>query len=244
MIQDKIVHIIPIGFEVDRALFGLVKIGVNEIYILYDNKKDPWGDKSRKHAEVVKDRLKSFFIDFDNVHEIPFDPTKYESCETTISGILEKEKNAKRIYINVSTSTKLCAIASTLKAIEHDNVLLYYVVPKKYNLPPEGKPFSSGAKRMEIFSPRGFQISDWEKEVLEALDSHTYRSLGELNKEVIPDDLSKASRAKLSYYVRKLQREGYVDFIPGKKIVLTTLGRSRLNPPVDDARVTSSTGYL
>jgi len=240
MTDDKVVHIIPVGFEVDRALFGLVKIGVQKIYLFYDNKKDPWGEESRKHAKTIKDRLKSFFFDSENLHEVPFDPTRYESCETTLNEILEKEKNARKIYINVSTSTKLCAIASTIEALKRDNVLLYYVVPEKYNLPPEGKPFSSGAKRMEVFSPRGFHIGDWEKEILEALESDSYSSLGELNRIIIPDDISKASRAKLSYYVRKLQRQGYVYFIPGKKISLTSLGRSRLHPPVDDAKIERS----
>lgn len=238
MIEENFVHIIPVGFEVDRALFALVKMAVNKIYLLYDDKKDPWGNEARKHAEAVKTRLKNYFFDFNNLHEIPFDPTKYESCEKVISEILKKEKNSKRIYINVSTSTKLCAIASTIKAMENDNVFLYYVIPEKYNLPEEGKPFSSGAKRMEVFSPRGFQIGDKERDVLEALDEHTYRSLGELNKDVIPEDVSKASRAKLSYYVRKLEREGYVDFMPGKQIRLTSLGKSRLHPPIDDARKT------
>jgi len=237
MIEDKIVHIVPVGFENDRALFGLIKIGAKEIYLLYDNKPDVWGEESRKHTNIVKSRLQDFFFNSEDLHEIPFDPTRYESCEETIGRILEKEKNAKGIYVNVSTSTKLCAIASTLKAIEHSNVFLYYVVPEKYNLPSGGKPFSSGVKRIEVFSPRGFQIGNWEREILRALDSGFFTSLGELNKVIMPDDLSKANRAKLSYYVRKLQREGYVAFVPGKKIALTSMGRSRLHPPTDDAKV-------
>lgn len=242
MLGDEIIHIIPVGFEKDRVLFGLLELGAKRIYLLFDNKEDVWGNESRKYCRMAKDDLKNFFFDSENLHEVPFDPTSYESCENTIGRILAKEEGAKRIYINVSTSTKLCAIASALKAMEYDNVFLYYVVPKQYNLPPEGKPFSSGAQRMEVFSPRGFQIGDLERKILHALDSNTITSLGELNKLVIPNDVSKASKAKLSYYVRKLQREGYVNFIPGKQIVLTSLGRSRLYPPVDDARVIRSSG--
>jgi hypothetical protein len=240
MLGDEMVHIIPVGFEKDRVLFGLLELGAKRIYLLFDNKEDVWGKESRKYCRMAKDDLKNFFFDSENLYEVPFDPTSYESCENAISEILEKEREAQRIYINVSTSTKLSAIASALKAMEYDNVFLYYVVPKQYNLPPEGKPFSSGAKRMEVFSPRGFQIGDLERKILRALDSSTITSLGELNKSIIPDDISKASRAKLSYYVRKLQREGYVNFIPGKQIVLTSLGRSRLYPPVDDAKVIAS----
>jgi len=32
-----------------------------------------------------------------------------------------------------------------------------------------------------------------------------------------------------------MQRERYVEFQPGKKIQLTSLGKSRLHPPIDDA---------
>jgi len=237
MSEDKVVHIIPIGFEIDRALFGLLELAAKEIYLLFDSKKDTWGEESRKFTEIVKERLKIFHFNTNNLHEVPFDPTRYRSCEDAISNILEKEKTANKIFINVSTSTKLCAIASVLKAMEYDNTFLYYVVPEKYNLPPNGNPFSSGAKRMEVFSPRGFQIGDLEKEILQTLDTNFYKSLGELNKVLIPDDVSKASRAKLSYYVRKLQREGYLDFIPGKKISITSLGKSRLHPPIDDAKL-------
>lgn len=237
MISEKFVHIIPVGFEEDRAIFGLMELGAKEIYLLIDNKKGPWGEEARRHTERVKDRLKSVLFDPAYLHESPFDPTSYKSCEEAIGQILEKERDAKKIFINISTSTKLCAVASALKAIEYDNVFLYYVVPKVYNLPPEGRPFSSGAQRIEVFSPRGFRFGDWEKVILQALDSNTFSSLGELNRAVLPSDVSKASRAKLSYYVRKLERAGYVDFIPGKRLALTSLGRSKVHPPRDDAKV-------
>ncbi len=38
------------------------------------------------------------------------------------------------------------------------------------------------------------------------------------------------------HYVRKLEQEGFVGFIPGKKIVLTPLGKTKLYPPRDDAK--------
>jgi hypothetical protein len=85
-------------------------------------------------------------------------------------------------------------------------------VPKDYNLPPGGQPFSTGAKRIEVFSPRG-QFGRMERTIMEILDSRSLSSLGELNEVLIPEEISKASRAKLSYYVRKLESEGFVEFV-------------------------------
>ena len=165
----------------------------------------------------------------------------WDRTERKIIEILENEKKAERVYLNISTSTKLCAVAFALAAIEYDNALLYYVVPEQYNIPPNGLPFSSGAKRVEVFSPKiKVKFNEWEKEILKVLANYNVTSLGELNKILAPDDVSKAMRAKLSYYVRKLQQKGYVEFHPGECIKLTELGLSIVKPPKDDAKVESS----
>ena len=96
-------------------------------------------------------------------------------------------------------------------------------------------PFSSGARRIEVFTPREDSFSVIEKEILERLDNKTYSSLGELSEIVYPGE-EKAGRAKLSYHVRKLQSQGLVEFEPGKKIAISTIGKSKLNPPKDDAK--------
>lgn len=235
LISEKIVHVVPVGFEEDRAVFGLMELGASKIYLLLDNKTDPWGEEARRHGQRVEDRLGQVMFDLANLKKILFDPTSYKSCEETVSKILDNERDSDKVYLNISSSTKLCAVAFTLKATEYENVYLYYVVPKVYNLPTEGRPFSSGAQRIELFSPRSIRFGDWERIILRALDSKTFSSLGELNQAIIPEDLSKASRAKLSYYVRKLEEEGFVEFVPGKKITLAPLGKSKLHPPTDDA---------
>jgi len=236
LVSERIVHIIPVGFEEDRAVFGLMELGATKIYLLIDGKQDSWGEEARRHAERVQDRLKHVMFDLANLKQVAFDPTSYKSCEEVATNILESEKDAERIYLNISSSTKLCAVAFALKATEYENAFLYYVVPEAYNLPTEGRPFSSGAQRIEVWSPRSYKFGDWEKTILKALDSKTFSSLGQLNEAVIPDDISKASRAKLSYYVRKLEQEGLVEFAPGRKIALSPLGKSKLYPPKDDAK--------
>jgi hypothetical protein len=175
-------------------------------------------------------------FDSSSVIEVFFDPTTYQSCEEAVLEILEKEKEADKIYLNISSSTKLCAVAFALKAVEYNNAILYYVVPQVYNLPSEDRPFSSGAIRIEMFPAKILKLGDIETTILKALEIKEFVSLADLNETILPTDVSKASKAKLSYYVRKLQQEGLIEFKPGRKIALLVLGKTRLHPPVDDAQ--------
>ncbi|MDD2665586.1 MAG: DUF6293 family protein [Methanocellales archaeon] len=237
---QRITHVVPIGFEEDRAVYGFINLSANRIYLLIDEKEGAWGIEARKHADAVKERLNKMAFDKNNIISVFFDPTEFESSKNAVLDILEKEKDASKVYLNISTSTKLCAVAFTLAAIDYDNALLYYVVPEKYNLPSGGSPFSSGATRVEVFSPKvDIKFSEWEKEILNALAVNKVSSLGELNKILVPDDMSKAVCAKLSYYVRKLQEKRYVDFKKGKSIILTERGRGLVKPIKDDAEVIS-----
>ena len=235
MTFQKVVHVVPVGFEEDRAIFGLLKLGASRIYLLLDSKEDPWGQEARKYAEKVKNRLKQFVFDMNDIREVSFDPTSFDSCNKTIKEILDAEKDASKVFLNISSSTKLAAVAFALKAIEYENAFLYYVVPEEYNLPGEGVPFSSGARRIEVFTPRDESFSTIQKEILQRLEKKTYSSLGELSEVLYPGE-DKAGRAKLSYHVRKLQSQGFVEFEAGKKIALSTIGKTKLNPPKDDAK--------
>lgn len=235
---QSITHIVPVGFEEDRAVYGFINLSASRIYLLVDEKEGLWGDAARKHAKSVEGRLVQMAFDKNNIIKVPYDPTNFESSKNVVLDILEKEKDTAKVYLNISTSTKLCAVSFALAAIDYDNTLLYYVVPEHYNLPPEGKPFSSGANRIEVFSPKvNIKFGEWEQEILNALAENNVSSLGELNKILSPDDVSKAMRAKLSYYVRKLQQKEYLNFQQGESITLTELGMGLIKPPKDDAEI-------
>jgi hypothetical protein len=214
--SQRITHVVPIGFEEDRAVYGFINLSANRIYLLIDEKEGVWGEEARRHADAVKKRLNQMAFEEKNIICVYFDPTDFESSKNAVIEILEKEKDTSN----------------------YDNALLYYVVPEQYNLPPKGAPFSSGARRVEVFSPKvSIKFGEWEREILQTLALHKVSSLGDLNRILAPDDISKAMRAKLSYYVRKLQKEGYIIFHPGKSIDLTDLGMSKVRPPKDDAEL-------
>lgn len=236
--HNEVIHVVPIGFEEDRAVYGFINLSANRIYLLIDEKEGTWGEEARRHADEVKKRLNQMAFDGNNIINVYFDPTDFESSKNAVIEILEKEKDASKVYLNISTSTKLCAVAFALAAIDYNNAFLYYVVPEQYNLPSGGAPFSSGVRRVEVFSPKvNIKFGEWEREILRTLVEHKISSLGDLNKILAPDDMSKAMRAKLSYYVRKLQKEGYIIFSPGESITLTELGKSKVRSPRDDAEL-------
>lgn len=176
MIYKNSVHVVPVGFEEDRAVYGLIALGVQKLYLLTDGKPDIWGEQARKYADKVKERLKHVLFDMSNLVEVSFDPTSYKSCEETITKILEDEKDADKVYLNISSSTKLCAVAFALKASEYENSLLYYVVPQVYNMPKDDRPFSSGASRIEVWSPRSYKFGEMERIIVNALESKTFSS--------------------------------------------------------------------
>ena len=75
MVSEEIVHIIPVGFEEDRAIYGLMKLGATRIHLLLDEKADSWGENARRHAARVKERLNQVIFDSTNIYEVFFDPT-------------------------------------------------------------------------------------------------------------------------------------------------------------------------
>lgn len=225
-------QIAPIGFEEDRATYGFLRLGADKIYLLVDSKEDEWGEEARIHAKNVKEKLQGVAF-ANNVIEKGYDPTHFGLTRETIKEVLEEERDTQRVYINISTSTKLCAIAAYDVAQNYENTILYYVVPEDYNIPIENKPFSSGAKRIEMFSPRmNIEFSEWRDKIMETLkEEEEVSSLKELNEILIPDDVSKASRAKLNYHLKKLKERGYITYERKSPIELTEFGENVVGSP-------------
>ena len=124
--MEEIIHIIPLSFEIDRALKPLEKLKANRVYLVYsheslDNKK---AQASRHFLQVVKEKLEQMDIDVVIEEGSSLDPLPLLS---TISNIIVREKKEKNIiYVNMSASGKLTAVAATLAAMYHD-VKVYYV---------------------------------------------------------------------------------------------------------------------
>jgi hypothetical protein len=124
--MEEIVHIIPLSFEIDRALKPLEKLKANRVYLVYSNESlnSKNAQVSLRFLQVVKEKLEQMSIDVVIQEGSSSDPLPLLS---TISNIIVREKKEKNIiYVNMSASGKLTAVAATLAAMYHD-VKVYYV---------------------------------------------------------------------------------------------------------------------
>jgi len=120
------VHVIPINYEIDRAVKPFEKMKANKVYLLHSKRKisnenevDP-----EYFLQIVKKRLKNMNIEVITQESDIYDPLPLLS---TISDIIAHEKKENNlVYVNMSASEKLTAVASTLSAMYH-NVKVYFV---------------------------------------------------------------------------------------------------------------------
>ncbi|OUJ18423.1 CARF domain containing protein [Methanonatronarchaeum thermophilum] len=130
--MEKIVHITPLGFEIDRVIMPLKKYPANKIHILtVDSEKHGHKlyNKQKKYTNKVKKQLKKLEIEY-KIHDT--DIFNLLQLIDTTSNLIKKEKNQKsRIYINISGAGKLTAVATTLSGMYHD-IPTYYVKADRY----------------------------------------------------------------------------------------------------------------
>lgn len=131
------VHIIPLGYEIDRAIISFKNNPVNRVYLLtmkqlekYRTPEEISMTERERHYESTVSRelihrgisVIIQQIDMFNVLEVM----------TTIAGIIvsEREKNAD-IRVNMSACGRLTSFATTMAAMAH-HVPLYYVRVDRY----------------------------------------------------------------------------------------------------------------
>jgi hypothetical protein len=134
-LMDEKVHLIPAGFEFDRVVWALETFGVTKIYLLRGTGE--LESKIEEYAERLKERYKDLVENqkFQEVYLNIFDLGEvFNVCKT----IIETEAMENQVFINLSTSTKLLAIALTMTAWCCDTSkmrslpILYYAKPKEY----------------------------------------------------------------------------------------------------------------
>ncbi|MDI6877031.1 MAG: DUF6293 family protein [Methanomicrobiales archaeon] len=130
---EKTVHIIPLGYEIDRAVKPFEKTKADRVYLLTtlhpSNPDDVRSKDQRHYTETVKRILEDMEIQVQCVHVDLFDLL---DVMKEISKIILREKaNNNRIFVNMSASGRLTSVASTLVGMAHD-VTVYYVPAEDY----------------------------------------------------------------------------------------------------------------
>jgi len=106
--EDLRIHITPVGYDFSRVIDPLIKAKADKVYFILheiDRGQSKFLNKIKKElgSKLPQIKTKPYYLDIWNLY----------SCIQKIKEIIEKEEG-NRIFINVSTGTKITAIAGML----------------------------------------------------------------------------------------------------------------------------------
>lgn len=135
--EERKVMIIPIGLELDRAIFGISKYNPDIIYVIYSRKEeeiliDKVDVESKRFMELFVEKIRGLW----KYEILETDVTNLSKCTDLLMEIFTKELQESEdcvFYINISTSSKIFSFSSFYLAGKYSgNVLLFYVKPAEY----------------------------------------------------------------------------------------------------------------
>lgn len=131
---EEIVHIIPLGYEIDRAIKPFEKFKANRVHLLVIPESDQYPpDMVRKQIhflDIVRKALEEKGIE---VHVRDVDLFNMLEVMKNVSGIiLEEISHNNIVYVNMSSCGRLTSVGTTLAAMTH-NARIYYVVADRYS---------------------------------------------------------------------------------------------------------------
>ena len=156
------VHIVPLGFELDRIILPALQMKADKIWLLrHDN---PSQDKAKSYSDKIIKEFKKMKIHLEFAEA---DRSDVFNILKIVKEIFEKESE-NDIYVNVSSGSKIQAIACMMACMlfKECNVTPYYAEPESY---PStlGKQQSIGLKN--IVSLPKYEIQKPKQELIAAL---------------------------------------------------------------------------
>jgi len=133
--MEEIVHVIPLGHEIDRAVKPFEKYKANRVHILsvletFKKYSLEMVEEQKYFTNTVADRLRSLGIGI-TIHTL--DMFNVLEVIKKISNIIYKEKtDGNIVYVNISSAGRLTSVAAYLSAMVH-NAKAYYVVADRYS---------------------------------------------------------------------------------------------------------------
>ena len=163
----KKIHIVPVAFEIDRAVKPVLENGADKVYILTGAQENE-GPKSSSYAEKVKRALEKEA----KIEIINYGFYDYTNIFSKLAEIGKREKD-NDVLINLSSGGRIVAIAGTLAASMY-GWTIYYAVPETYK---GGKP--SGLK--DVFEIMTYPIEQPDPDLVSCLklmhSANTQKSL-------------------------------------------------------------------
>lgn len=160
------VHIVPVGFEIDRVIEPLIRFKADKVWLIIEENIET-GD-ANYHYQEIKRRLRDVNIDFDERR------CKFRALFELLNEyrIIIEQEHEHEIFINVSTGNKIEAIAGMMAAMmfHSDKVSItpYYAVPENYEIKPgTGEQFTSGYK--DVIQLPNYKIERPKEHLIKAL---------------------------------------------------------------------------
>jgi hypothetical protein len=138
---EEIIHIIPLGHEIDRAIKPFEKYKANKAYLLATTSTHgkytlSMTGEQEFFVKKVEDYLRGQKIAVETRDIDVFDTLE---VARHISNIIAIEKaRGNLVYVNISSAGRLTSVVATLAAMAH-NAKAYYVFADAYTSTPEEK---------------------------------------------------------------------------------------------------------
>ncbi|SFS56289.1 HFX_2341 family transcriptional regulator domain-containing protein [Halostagnicola kamekurae] len=206
------VHIMPIGFEFDRAHLPAKELKADTVILLMHESDD---DDEEDRIKEIQDKLDEYGIDSEK------DKCRLFNMYDALGMIAEKinEFSSEDVYVNLSTGGKVTAIAGMIACMVAD-ATPYYVQAKDYGpTPPEGVAEITKLPRYPIDSPDYQEIAvlNFIKERTSEDSAPTKGELIEFGEEIglpfIADhDVEQKGKYRLldNHVINPLEDDGYV----------------------------------
>jgi hypothetical protein len=131
--MERLVHVVPLGWEKDRAVQPVLEMRAHRVYLL--SRTD--SPHNLRFIDLVRRGLRDEVEDKE-IRLVPIDPRReFESVLLHASRLIIVESEAgSRVHLNMSASGKIAAAAATLAGMYHYGRLgrLYYAAQEDYTV--------------------------------------------------------------------------------------------------------------
>lgn len=214
----RTVMVSPVGLEKDRVLAGFKKFGATNLYLIQSIKKEDsekrLADMVRVFAAELKDYLDKIM---DNIFIEDVNITDLKDCLKILKKIVNDEiKNgAFKIYINISTSSKIFAIASIYIAGLYPNLIVPFYVKTSNYLVQEFIDILNNEKKLQNPAEcindlkkikENFETSGWTKGEfnIHLIPALVFKKFTEFQKSIINEILKNQNKLTLGDLIKKL----------------------------------------
>jgi len=130
---EEHVHIIPLGFEIDRAVIMFEKFSANRVYLLVTPPNPNFKAENVEQTRCLNEVKKKLSMKKIEVIVQEVNLFDIKQLMNSLSSLVLKEKSkGNLVYVNMSAGGRLASVGATLAAMAH-NAKVYYVGANRYS---------------------------------------------------------------------------------------------------------------